>query len=116
VWTGDPAKGRRVAERLSGGTVVVNNVAYTFGLAMTPWGGKAMSGFGRTHGDLGFSELVEPHHIHVDKAKFGTEIWWHPYEESKLKAGLDMVDLLYVKGLARKLSAIRKMRAVLKGK
>jgi succinate-semialdehyde dehydrogenase/glutarate-semialdehyde dehydrogenase len=116
VWTGDPAKGRRVAERLSGGTVVVNNVAYTFGLAMTPWGGKAMSGFGRTHGDLGFSELVEPHHIHVDKAKFGTEIWWHPYEESKLKAGLDMVDLLYVKGLTRKLSAIRKMRAVLKGK
>jgi hypothetical protein len=29
---------------------------------------------------------------------------------------MSMIDLLYVKGLSRKLSAVRKMRAVMKGK
>ncbi len=116
VWTGDLVKGRRVAERLNGGTVLVNNVAYTYGLTMTPWGGKGSSGFGRTHGEIGFSELMEPHHIHVDQARFGTEIWWHPYGKEKLRAGLDMIDLLYVRGLLRNLSAMRKIRRIMKGK
>jgi acyl-CoA reductase-like NAD-dependent aldehyde dehydrogenase len=116
VWSGDLTKGRRVAERLNGGTILVNNVAYTFGLAMTPWGGRGMSGFGRTHGEIGFSELMEPHHVHVDQARFGTEIWWHPYGKEKLRAGLDMIDLLYLRGLGRKLSAMRRMRTIMKGK
>lgn len=116
VWTGDLAKGRRVAGRLSGGTVLVNNVGYTFGLAMTPWGGKGMSGFGRTHGMLGFAELMEPHHVHVDKAAFPTEIWWHPYGPRGLRGGLDMIDLLYVKGVSRKISAMLRMRKVLKAR
>ncbi len=116
VWTRDLVKGQRVAEQLSGGTILVNNVAYTYGLAMTPWGGKGMSGFGRTHGEIGFSELMEPHHVHVDQAKFGTEIWWHPYGKEKLRAGLDMIDMLYGRGLIRKLSAMSRMRKIMKGR
>src|SRR5258706_5563093 len=50
VWTKDIARGRRIAERIEAGTVMVNEVVYTHGLAPTPWGGVKQSGFGRTHG------------------------------------------------------------------
>ena len=70
---------------MSGGTVSVNNVAYTYGLSSTPWGGKGQSGFGHTHGALGFAELLEPHHVHVDRGKFGRELWWYPYGQEKYR-------------------------------
>ena len=70
VWTRDLKKGRDVAARMPGGSVIVNNVAYSYGLGATPWGGSGESGFGRTHGDLGFAELLEHQHIHIDKGGF----------------------------------------------
>lgn len=93
VWTSDLVKGRSMAERMSGGTVNVNNVGYTFGLASTPWGGRKDSGFGRTHGDEGFSELLEPHHVHVDRGRFARELWWHPYGQEGLELSQGMVDI-----------------------
>jgi succinate-semialdehyde dehydrogenase/glutarate-semialdehyde dehydrogenase len=116
VWSRNVERGRRIAERINGGTVVVNNVGYTYGLSMTPWGGKGMSGFGRTHGNLGFAELVEPHHVHVDKGRFRREFWWYPYDRESLDAGKDMMDLLYASGPFRKLSAVRRLRKIMKGR
>src|SRR5204862_6111614 len=39
VWTGDRAKGERVARQIESGSVCVNEVLYTHGIAQTPWGG-----------------------------------------------------------------------------
>ncbi|MBI0582914.1 MAG: aldehyde dehydrogenase family protein [Methanomassiliicoccus sp.] len=113
VWTGDRRRGRRVAERMSGGTVLINNVAYTYGLPMTPWGGKSMSGFGRTHGEEGFSELMEPQHVHVDDGRFRREAWWHPYRWENM-AG--MLDALYGRSYIDRLRALMRLRKALKGK
>ncbi|HEX8852278.1 MAG TPA: aldehyde dehydrogenase family protein, partial [Pyrinomonadaceae bacterium] len=66
VWTRDIGRGRRVASRVEAGTVMVNEVLYTHGIAQTPWGGVKQSGLGRTHGRLGLLELVAPHHVHVN--------------------------------------------------
>ena len=79
VWTKDIARGRRLAERIEAGTVMVNEVLYTHGLAQTPWGGVKQSGFGRTHGRLGLLELVSPRHIHVNRLSFLPDLWWFPY-------------------------------------
>src|ERR1051325_2244325 len=46
VWTRNIARGRRLAERLEAGTVMVNEVLYTHGIAQTPWGGVKQSGLG----------------------------------------------------------------------
>ena len=46
VWTKNMARGRRLAERLEAGTVMVNEVLYTHGIAQTPWGGVKQSGLG----------------------------------------------------------------------
>jgi len=80
VWTKNIARGRRLAERIEAGTVMVNEVVYTHGIAQTPWGGVKDSGYGRTHGRLGLLELVTPTHIHVNRISFLPDLWWFRYD------------------------------------
>jgi acyl-CoA reductase-like NAD-dependent aldehyde dehydrogenase len=79
VWTGDIRRGERVAERLEAGTVMVNEVLYTHGIAQTPWGGVKLSGIGRTHGRAGLLELVAAQHIHVNRLARLHDLWWFNY-------------------------------------
>lgn len=79
VWTKNVARGRRIASRIEAGTVMVNEVLYTHGLAQTPWGGMKQSGLGRTHGRLGLLELVTPQHIHVNRISRVRDLWWFKY-------------------------------------
>jgi len=79
VWTNDLARGRRVAERIEAGTVMVNEVLYTHGIAQTPWGGMKQSGFGRTHGRAGLLELVNAQHVHVNRFPVLPDVWWFHY-------------------------------------
>jgi acyl-CoA reductase-like NAD-dependent aldehyde dehydrogenase len=79
VWTRDIARGRRVARQIEAGTVMVNEVLYTHGIAQTPWGGVKQSGLGRTHGRLGLLEMVVPHHVHVNRLARVHDLWWFNY-------------------------------------
>jgi succinate-semialdehyde dehydrogenase/glutarate-semialdehyde dehydrogenase len=90
VWTKDIRRGKRIAERIEAGTVMVNEVLYTHGIAQTPWGGTKDSGYGRTHGRMGLLELVTPRHIHVNRLSFLPDLWWFRYtsEASRLFRGL----------------------------
>jgi succinate-semialdehyde dehydrogenase/glutarate-semialdehyde dehydrogenase len=81
VWTRDIARGRRVAEQIEAGTVMVNEVLYTHGIAQTPWGGMKQSGLGRTHGRAGLLELVAAQHIHVNRITLLPDLWWFNYTE-----------------------------------
>lgn len=82
VWTKDISRGRELAEKIAAGTVMVNEVLYTHGIAQTPWGGVKESGYGRTHGRAGLLELVNPHHIHVNRFGWLPDIWWFHYNAS----------------------------------
>jgi succinate-semialdehyde dehydrogenase/glutarate-semialdehyde dehydrogenase len=90
VWTRNISKGERIAERIEAGTVMVNEVVYTHGIAQTPWGGVKDSGYGRTHGRMGLLELVYPQHIHVNRVSFLPDLWWFRYSPSasRLFSGL----------------------------
>ncbi len=90
VWTKDIARGRRLAELIEAGTVMVNEVLYTHGIAQTPWGGIKDSGYGRTHGRMGLLELVTPQHIHVNRISGFPDLWWFRYDPAahKLFRGL----------------------------
>jgi acyl-CoA reductase-like NAD-dependent aldehyde dehydrogenase len=79
VWTRDARRGQRIAETLQAGTVMVNEVLYTHGIAQTPWGGMKQSGLGRTHGRLGLLELVAPQHVHVNRLTRLRDFWWFSY-------------------------------------
>ena len=79
IWTRDLRRGRRLADRIEAGTVMINEVLYTHGIAQTPWGGVKQSGLGRTHGRLGLLELVAPHHVHVNRLARLQDVWWFGY-------------------------------------
>src|SRR6266480_4889508 len=85
VWTKNIARGRRIAERIEAGTVMINEVVYTHGIAQTPWGGVKDSGYGRTHGRLGLLELVHPQHIHLNRISFLPDLWWFRYSPKAAK-------------------------------
>jgi len=81
IWTKDIKFGQKIAEEIDTGTVMINEVVYTFALASTPWGGTKNSGIGRSHGKLGFYEVVRPLHINIDQYK-GPDLWWTPYDNN----------------------------------
>jgi succinate-semialdehyde dehydrogenase/glutarate-semialdehyde dehydrogenase len=85
VWTGDIARGKRVAEKIEAGSVCVNEVLYTHGIGQTPWGGFKNSGRGRTHGYEGLMELVQPQHVHVNYISLLPDAWWMPYTPEAAK-------------------------------
>jgi len=79
VWTSNLSRGKRIAERIDAGTVMINEALYSHGIAQTPWGGVKQSGFGRTHGRTGLLELVNAQHIHVNHLWFIPDLWWFNY-------------------------------------
>ena len=85
VWTRNISKGRRVAEQIEAGSVCVNEVLYTHGIGQTPWGGFKNSGRGRTHGVEGLMELVQPQHIHINRAAVLPNAWWLPYSPAAVE-------------------------------
>jgi succinate-semialdehyde dehydrogenase/glutarate-semialdehyde dehydrogenase len=97
IWTTNIKRGKEIAERLTMGTISINNHAYTYGIPHTPWGGNKNSGFGRTHGKFGFDELIDHHHIHIDKQRIKEDPWWQPYNETKLDLQYDIKDLFFLK-------------------
>ena len=82
VWTRDYRKASRVARQIEAGTVCINEVLYTHGIAQTPWGGFKNSGRGRTHGLEGLMELVQPQHIHTNRLAVLPDAWWMPYSST----------------------------------
>ncbi len=79
VWTRNIKRGEQLAERIEAGTVMINEVLYTHGIAQTPWGGMKQSGLGRTHGRAGLLELVRSQHIHTNRLARFPDLWWFNY-------------------------------------
>jgi succinate-semialdehyde dehydrogenase/glutarate-semialdehyde dehydrogenase len=81
VWTGDLARGRRVAEQIRSGTTMVNDLISSNGMPEVPWHGVKNSGLGMVHADDGLRELCEMRHVnHPGRIPWlRRELWWFPY-------------------------------------
>jgi acyl-CoA reductase-like NAD-dependent aldehyde dehydrogenase len=97
VFTRDRERGKRIAERIAAGTVMINDVLNTYACPETPWGGVKHSGIGRTHSALGLRELCETRHVNHDRFALPREIWWYPYKERTFRALLRGAKLLFGK-------------------
>ncbi|MGN6104202.1 MAG: aldehyde dehydrogenase family protein [Kofleriaceae bacterium] len=97
VFTRDRERGKRLAERIEAGTVMVNDVLATYACPETPWGGVKHSGIGRTHSALGLRDLCETRHVNHDRIAMPREVWWYPYKRSTFRALLRGAKLLFGK-------------------
>jgi succinate-semialdehyde dehydrogenase/glutarate-semialdehyde dehydrogenase len=97
VFTRDRARGKRLAERIAAGTVMVNDVLATYACPETPWGGVKASGIGRTHSAVGLRDLCETRHVNHDRLALPREVWWYPYKDATYRALLRGAKLLFGK-------------------
>lgn len=97
VFTRDRERGKRIADRIEAGTVMINDVLNTYACPETPWGGVKQSGIGRTHSAHGLRELCVTRHVNHDRVAFGREVWWYPYKEGTFRALLRGARLLFGK-------------------
>mgnify|MGYP005851853675 CR=1 FL=1 len=68
VWTGDTARGERVARQIDCGTVCVNDgFAVAWSATDAPMGGMGESGIGRRHGPEGIRRYTESRTVAVSK-------------------------------------------------
>ncbi len=96
VFTRDRAKGRRLAERIEAGSVVVNDVIVNYGVAEAPFGGIKQSGFGRIHGDDALREMCEQKHVLSTRVpELGGEPLWFPYSAKSYRWQVRLVKALY---------------------
>jgi succinate-semialdehyde dehydrogenase/glutarate-semialdehyde dehydrogenase len=98
VWTADRARGRRIAEALRAGAVMVNDVASYFGMAEAPHGGHGLSGWGRTHSRIGLLEMVQVKYIDVDLLPRWSKPWWFGYNSEVAEVAGRFIDFSYAPG------------------
>lgn len=83
VFSADREHGRRLAERVQAGSVLVNDVLSNGGCPEAPFGGIKQSGFGRVMSEDALREMCDVRHVSVDRIKLGTkDPLWFPYTES----------------------------------
>jgi acyl-CoA reductase-like NAD-dependent aldehyde dehydrogenase len=95
VFTDDTQKGRRIAERIEAGTVMVNDCLITYGAPETPWGGVKQSGIGVTHSERGLRELCQARHVNYDRLALKRELWWYPYSDKIYKQTLKLMKWIF---------------------
>jgi succinate-semialdehyde dehydrogenase/glutarate-semialdehyde dehydrogenase len=79
VWTTDPEKGQRLAERMETGGVCVNDMAITYGVPEAPFGGVKASGVGQVNGAQGIRGYCHVHPIISDRKGKGPIQGGYPY-------------------------------------
>ncbi len=109
VFTRDRGEGRRVAERLMAGSVLVNEVLITHACPETPWGGVKASGIGRVHSDQGLRDLCHALHVNEESVRlpFSWSPFWQPYTHEMYRRILGAARALQRSGIEGRTRALR---------
>jgi succinate-semialdehyde dehydrogenase/glutarate-semialdehyde dehydrogenase len=105
VWSKDMQRARSAGARLEAGMVWVNDHAYSFGAAQTPWGGRRSSGLGTATSRYGLYSLSHRTFADVDPGRL-TPGWWYPYSERAVDGFRGMLGGLYADGLGARVEAL----------
>ena len=92
LWTGDVARGQRLAERLEFGVVSINNHAFTGAVPSLPWTGTRATGFGVANSAFALSTFLRPRTTVVDRWH-KPELFWMPYDATLVELGDVLADL-----------------------
>lgn len=96
VFTSDRDKGRRLAERIEAGSVLVNDVLTNYACPETPFGGIKQSGFGRVHGEDALRDMCDVRHVSFDRVRPPShDPIWFPYSKKGYNWMLKGLRVLY---------------------
>jgi len=103
VWTGDPARGERVARRIEAGAVNINDAmanGFQFGLPMPGW---KDSGIGARNGGAdGILKYCRVQAITTPRIPTqANEPLWYPYSRRKFRFGLGLMRATAARGVRR---------------
>jgi succinate-semialdehyde dehydrogenase/glutarate-semialdehyde dehydrogenase len=104
VFTKNRSKGRKLAERIEAGSVLVNDVVSNYACAEVPFGGVKESGFGRVHGDEALRDMAEKRVIMDERVPMPAKNpLWFPYTAAGFRGWLRGTRALFGGGtLAKK--------------
>jgi len=94
VWTRDLRRARRVARRIHGGMVWVNDFGYSYAAGQATWGGAKGSGFGRSLSTHGLRECTQVKLVDEDRGRL-RPAWWFPYDDRTATALRNGLHVLY---------------------
>lgn len=110
VWTRDRRRGERLARRLPGGVVSINDVILGAADGGTPFGGGGDSGYGRTRGAAGLREMVRPRVLDTGPPERLPRRHYFPYRAGTLEI---LKGLTALKGAGSRANALQMLaRAV----
>ena len=99
VFTKDREKGKRLAERIEAGSVVVNDVLTNYAAVESPFGGMKQSGFGRVHGDDALRDMAETRHIFSGRLPDpARDPLWFPYSPKAFRWQMRLLRAMYSRG------------------
>jgi succinate-semialdehyde dehydrogenase/glutarate-semialdehyde dehydrogenase len=108
VFTSDVKHGRRIAEQIEAGTVIINEFHLTFVFPEAPWGGIKQSGIGFVRSDDGLRSLCQVRHVNYDILP-GVDGWF-PYTAKKLERFISLYALVHRQdGIAGKLRTLKSL-------
>jgi acyl-CoA reductase-like NAD-dependent aldehyde dehydrogenase len=104
VWTSDPERGERVAQKLDTGGVSVNNAMATIFAFPLPFGGWKQSGIGTRFGGAGgLLKYCRSKSVTTEKLGLDAEIYWYPYSKRRSNLQNRVVRLLGANDWRRRL-------------
>ena len=101
VWTRDSWKGKRLANRIAAGGVVVDDCMTTYAIAESPFGGLKESGIGRVNGELGIKSYCHVQSLVLPRLRPKREMLWYPYRAADVARLKKALRLLYRSPLAK---------------
>ena len=101
VWSGDPNRAWRLAMRMEAGSVMINDMAVTYGLPEAPFGGVKASGVGRVNGTDGLRGYCQSVPVITNRFKMKTLPAAYPYGIQKVATLRKTIRFLWASGLGR---------------
>ena len=99
VFTKSREKGKRLAQRIEAGSVVVNDVLVNYAAAEAPFGGIKQSGFGRVHGDDALRDMCDARHVFSSRVpEPSADPLWFPYSSKAYRWQMRVLRALFSRG------------------
>ena len=106
VWTRNRKSAAWLADRIEAGTVTVNDHMFSFTDPKAIWGGVKKTGVGRSHGPYGLLDISNVKLVSYDFHRRKSQLWWYPYDKTKIGFFRQATVLLHSGRLGAKLKSL----------